>query len=107
MNRIFLLKKRKTTLLGQKCKTLTSKTVTVGVQDSDTLADVKAKLERKTAIPVVFQRLLFEGSQSDDEVVLLQNRVRKQSTLHMAARLRGGVQSLAELEAVVAMANRK
>ena len=51
-------------------KTFTGKTITLDVEMTNTVADVKAQIEAKTLVPAKFQRLLFEGKQLDDDAVL-------------------------------------
>ena len=87
-------------------KTLTGKTITLDVAVSDTVAAAKAKIEEKTALPVKHQRLVFAGKQLDDTAVLLESGVKKESTLHIVARLKGGVKTLSELAEAVAAAQR-
>ena len=86
--------------------TLTGKTITLDVETSDTVAATKAKIEDKTALPVKYQRLLFFGKQLADDAVLSEVGVGKESTLHVVARLHGGVRTLSELAEAVAAAKR-
>ena len=69
-------------------KTLTSRTLTLYLEEDSQIEDLKARIQYSTGVPPNDQRLIYAGKQLEDNKTLKDYNVWNETTIHMVLRLR-------------------
>lgn len=74
-----------------KVKTLTGRDIPVDIEAGDKVVRIKEMMEEKEGIPPAQQRLIFNGSQLNDDATVSELGIQPGASLHLVLTLRGGV----------------
>ena len=69
-------------------KTLTSRTLTLYLDEDTPIENLKARIQDSTGVPPNDQRLIYAGKQLEDNKTLKDYNVWNETTIHMVLRLR-------------------
>ena len=69
-------------------KTLTSRTLTLYLEEDTLIENLKARIQDSTGVPPNDQRLIYAGKQLEDNKTLKDYNVWNETTIHMVLRLR-------------------
>jgi hypothetical protein len=67
-------------------KTLSGKIITLEAELTDTVLNLKGKIQSKEGFPTAQQRLVFDGKQLEDDVTLADSKLQKDSIFYLILR---------------------
>ena len=73
-----------------KVKTLTGRNILVDIEPQDKIIRIIEMMEEKEGISPAQQRLIFNGSQLDDDKTVQESGIQEGASLHLVLTLRGG-----------------
>ena len=73
-----------------KVKTLTGRDIPVDIGPQDKIIRIKEMMEEKEGISPAQQRLIFNGSQLNDDKTVQESDIQAGASLHLVLTLRGG-----------------
>eukprot|EP00668_Euglena_longa_P011133 GGOE01013511.1.p2 GENE.GGOE01013511.1~~GGOE01013511.1.p2 ORF type:complete len:129 (+),score=23.18 GGOE01013511.1:69-455(+) len=82
-----------------KVQTLAGRVIQFDLEEGTTIDELKTKIETEISLPSGNQALFFEGEELDDNETIAQYKL-DASTVHVVARLRGGVMMEPTLQAL-------
>ena len=71
-------------------KSLVGKKFLILYEDSDTIEDIKLKIQENNIMPIDEQRLVFSGKQLEDNRTISDYKIQNGNELYLVLRLRGG-----------------
>ena len=77
-------------------KSMTGETITLEVEEFDSIKSVKAEIHKMLGIPPDHQRLIYAAEELKDGQTLADYEIEREYTLYLVLRLCGGMQTTAQ-----------